>query len=65
MPLYDPRVTHFWHVSPAVLTAISAVMLAAKSSLGDTPTFQSEQNQQVSLPQAAKKTLSSVFSEIP
>lgn len=65
MPSYDPGVTHFWNVIPAVLTAISAVMLAAKSSVGDTPTSQSEQNQQVSLPQAAKKSLSSVFNEIP
>lgn len=63
MPLYDPRVTHFWHVSLVVLTAISAVMLAA--NFGDTPTSQSEPNQQVLLPQAAKKALSSIFNEIP
>lgn len=56
--------SHFRSYSPAVVTAISVVMLVPKSSLGHTRTSQSEQNQQVSLPQAAMKTLSSVFSEM-
>jgi len=57
MPLYDPGATRLWTVVLVIPTVIPAIMLAASSTVSDTPTSQSKQNQHVSLPQTAKKTL--------